>query len=151
MIVDMHTDEPDPLRRLEKVRRTTRDSKEMNEAIGARTLTDVGQFLPGALAGISARLIGRTGMMSRLNPVANTIVTNVPGPQIPLYFTQARMVMNYGMGFPVDGMALFHIITSYNGRIAISMTCCRDLLPDPGFYADCLESSFRELREAAVL
>jgi len=151
MIVSMHTDEPDALKRLGAIRESTRESKEMNEAIGARTLTDVTQFLPGALAGISARLIVRTGMMSRLSPVVNTIVTNVPGPQIPLYFTKARMVMNLGMGFPADGMALLHIITSYNGRIAISITCCRDLMPDPGFYAECLEESFRELYEAAVI
>jgi WS/DGAT/MGAT family acyltransferase len=150
MIVSMHTDIADPMARLEKVRKSTMQSKEMTRAVGARSLTDVTQFMPGALAGISGRLVARTGMMSRLNPVAHAVVTNVPGPQVPLYFTQARMVASFGMGLPLDGMSLFHAILSYNGSISIAVTCCRELLPDPAFYAECLAASFKELREAAV-
>lgn len=150
MIVSMHTDVADPIERLEKVHRSTRQSKEMTQAIGARSLTDMTQFMPGALAGISGRLVARTGMMSRLNPVAHAVVTNVPGPQVPLYFTRARMVTSFGLGLPLDGMGLFHAILSYNGQISIAATCCRAMMPDPGFYAECIEASFKALREAAV-
>ena len=48
------------------------------------------------------------------------------------------------------GIGLFHAVPSYNGAISICVTACRDQMPDPGFYADCLAESFRELREAAV-
>ena len=150
MIVSMHTDIADPIERLEKVHRSTRQSKEMTQAIGARSLTDVTQFMPGALAGISGRLVARTGMMSRLNPIAHAVVTNVPGPQVPLYFTRARMVTSFGLGLPLDGMGLFHAILSYNGQISIAATCCRAMMPDPGFYAECIEASFKALREEAV-
>ena len=126
------------------------ESKEMTRAIGARSMTDVTRFMPGMLAGISGRLVARTGLMSRMNPVAHAVVSNVPGPQVPLYFTGARMVAGFGMGLPLDGMGLFHAVMSYNGSITISVTSCRTLLPDPAFYAECLEASFRELREAAV-
>ena len=150
MFVTLHSDEEDPLRRLEKVTRSTKESKEMTEAIGARNLSDVTQYLPGALAGVAGRLVARTGMMRRMAPIANCVVSNVPGPQVPLYFTKARMVANFGMGLPLDGMGLFHAVVSYNGAITVSVTCCREEMPDPGFYAECLEDSFAELRQASV-
>ena len=113
-------------------------------------MTDVTQTMPGALAGIAGRLVARTGLMSRLTPVAHCVVTNVPGPQIPLYFTGAKMVGSFGLGLPMEGIGLFHAVLSYNGAITIAVTACRTQMPDPSFYARCLEDSFRELREAAV-
>jgi hypothetical protein len=60
------------------------------------------------------------------------------------------MVANFGMGLPMDGMGLFHAVLSYNGTITVSITGCREQMPDPGFYAECIEEAFSELREAAV-
>ena len=150
MIVALHTDEVDPVKRLRMVYRTTTNSKEMTQAVGARTMTDVTQTMPGALAGIAGRLVARTGLMSRMKPIAHCVVTNVPGPQVPLYFTGAKLVGSFGLGLPLEGMGLFHCVMSYNGAITVSITGCRDQLPDPSFYAECIEASFRELREAAV-
>jgi WS/DGAT/MGAT family acyltransferase len=150
MFVALHTDEADPVKRLEKVYRTTTSSKEMAEAIGARSMTDVTQTMPGALAGIAGRLVARTGLMSRMKPVAHCVVTNVPGPQVPMYFTGAKMVGSFGLGLPMEGIGLFHCVMSYNGAITVSVTACRDQMPDPSFYAECIEASFGELREAAV-
>ena len=150
MFVRLHTDEADPVARLEQVYRTTVSSKEMAKAVGARSMTDVTQTMPGALAGISGRLVARTGLMSRMKPIANCVVTNVPGPQIPLYFTGAKMVGNFGLGLPMEGIGLFHCVLSYNGAITVAVTACRTQMPDPEFYAECIEGSFRELREAAV-
>lgn len=150
MLVRMHTDEVDPVKRLEKVHRTTVVSKEMTEAVGARTMTDITQTLPGALTGIAGRLVARTGLMSRMRPIANCVVTNVPGPQVPLYFTGAKLVASFGLGLPMEGVGLFHCVMSYNGSITVAITACRNQMPDPGFYAECLEASFRELRQAAV-
>jgi diacylglycerol O-acyltransferase len=150
MFVRIHTDEADPVRRLEKVHRTTVSSKEMSNAVGARSMTDVTQTMPGVLAGISGRLVARTGLMSRMKPIANCVVTNIPGPQIPLYFTGAKMVGNFGLGLPMEGIGLFHCVLSYNGAITVAVTACRAQMPDPEFYAECMDASFRELREAAV-
>ena len=138
------------MRRLEKVYLTTVGSKEMTKAVGARSMTDVTQTMPGALAGIAGRLVARTGLMSAIRPIANCVITNVPGPQIPLYFTGAKMLANFGLGLPMEGIGLFHIVLSYNGALTVSITGCRDQLPDPEFYSECLYESFMELREAAV-
>ena len=150
MFVALHSDEADPVTRLERVYRTTQSSKELTQAVGARSMTDVTQTMPGAMAGLAGRLVARTGLMSRLTPVAHTVVTNIPGPQVPLYFTGAKMVATFAMGLPMEGIGLFHAVLSYNGDITVSITGCREQMPDPSFYAECIEASFRELREAAV-
>jgi len=113
-------------------------------------MTDVTHTMPGMLAGLSGRLIARTGLMRRIRPIANCVISNIPGPQVPLYFTGAKMVGSYGLGLPMEGIGLFHAVTSYNGVIAVCVTACRNQMPDPSFYAECIEASFRELREAAV-
>jgi WS/DGAT/MGAT family acyltransferase len=149
MSVTLFSDEADPIERLRKVYGGTRASKATAEAVGARTLTDMSQFVPGALAGLAARLYTRLGLANAVTPFLNTVITNVPGPQIPLYFTGARMVGLFGLGPVMDGMGLIHLVFSYSGRISISFTACRQMLPDPGFYAECLQASFDELLAAA--
>ncbi len=148
MFATLYTDTADSIERLEKVYHGTRESKAASEAVGARTMTDVTQFMPGMLAGLAARLYTRLGLANNVSPFLNTVVTNVPGPQIPLYFTGARMVSLYGLGPVMDGMGLIHPVFSYNGQISISFTSCRQMLPDPEFYGDCLQESFDELLAA---
>jgi len=74
----------------------------------------------------------------------------VPGPQIPLYFTGAEMKSNFSLGPPIDGMGLFHGLGSYCGRFNISVSACREMLPDPAFYAQCLQESFEEHLQASM-
>jgi WS/DGAT/MGAT family acyltransferase len=149
MAVTLFTQEADPLERLAKVQRGTQGSKATAEALGARTMTDITQVLPGSLAGLAARLYTRLGLANRVKPFLNTVITNVPGPQVPLFFTGAKMVGLYGMGPVMDGMGLIHPVFSFSGKISISITACRQQLPDPGFYAECLQASFDELLAAA--
>jgi WS/DGAT/MGAT family acyltransferase len=149
MMVTLHSQIADPLERLKRIHEASSESKELSNAIGARSLTDITKSMPGALMGLAGRVVARSGLMTRMAPVANCVVTNVPGPQVPLYMTEARMVANYGLGLPMDGLSLFHVVFSYAGTITVTVTCCREALPDPAFYAECLQVSFDELREAA--
>jgi diacylglycerol O-acyltransferase len=149
MTIKLHTGEVDPMKRLARIHGASKGSKELAQAIGARTLSDITHFMPGALAGMAGRLVATTGLMRRMNPIANCVITNVPGPQVPLYMTKAVMVAQYGLGLPMDGIGLFHAIFSYNGTVTVTITGCREQLPDPEFYAECLQVSFEELREAA--
>jgi WS/DGAT/MGAT family acyltransferase len=149
MSVLLRSDVEDPLARLEAVNAGTQQSKALTEAVGAKLMTDFSQFIPSSLAGLAARLYTRAGLASRIRPIFNCVVTNVPGPQVPLYSGGARLVTQYGLGPIVDGMALIHPVFSYCGEITISFTSCREIMPDPHFYAACIEESFHELREAA--
>jgi hypothetical protein len=106
--------------------------------------------MPSTLSGLAARLYVRLGLANRIAPMFNTVITNIPGPPVPLYMNGARLVTQYGLGPVFDGMGIIHPVFSYCGRITISFTSDRGIMPDPEVYADCLQESFEELRAAAL-
>jgi hypothetical protein len=130
------------------LRQATRESKEFANALGARTLLDMADLMPGGLVGLGARTSARLSLANRMRPVFNTTVTNMPGPRHRLYFAGAELVAMYGAGMITDGMGLIHPVMSYCGDITISFTSDREMLPDPAFYTDCLQQSFDELAAA---
>ena len=140
----------DPLARLHFAHESAKNQKAMSNAVGARELADMSKLAPAMVTGVAARLYSRLGLANRLSPMFNTVVTNVPGPQVPLYMAGARMTATYGLGPVMDSMGLFHAVTSYCGEIAVTVTACRKMMPDPAFYRECLEASFAELYEAAT-
>ena len=83
-------------------------------------------------------------------PAFNCVVTNVPGPKVPLYFCGAKMVAMAGTAPVFDSMGLIHPVYSYVDTIAVSFTADRDMLPDPGAYAAALRASFETLKAAAL-
>ena len=149
MLVALGTHIADPLERLGAVHDAAMNSKAMTAAIGARTMTDYSQFIPSSVAALAARMYTEMGLSDYTTPMMNCVVTNVPGPQRPLFFAGAQAVKMVGLGPIQDGMALIHPVFSYCGEIAVSFTSCREVLPDPGFYSECIQASFEELREAA--
>ncbi len=138
----------DPLERLDAVHRSAAASKQMTNAVGAKLLTDYSQFIPSTTLALAARLYTQLGLGDQMNLPFNCVITNVPGPQFPLYCAGARLVTQHGLGPIYDGMGLIIPVFSYCGHINISITSCREMIPDPEFFADCLQSSFDELREA---
>ena len=149
LTVKICSDIADLMERLQAVRDGTVQAKAYNNAIGAKAMTDYTQFVPSTLTAQAARLASRWGLMSRVKPQFNCVITNVPGPPIPLYSTGAKMVANYGTGPVQDGLGLFHVISSYCGQFFVSATSCRGMMPDPEFYKGCLELSFDELHADA--
>jgi hypothetical protein len=122
----------------------------MTNAIGAALLADYAHFTPSTLSGLAARLSSRLGLANRGAPAYNTVVSNVPGPQVPLYMNGARVVAMHGLAPVHDGVGLFHGVYSYCGKVHVSATACREMLPDPHAYADALRRSFDDLGEAAA-
>jgi WS/DGAT/MGAT family acyltransferase len=151
MTVPLGTHIANPLRRLDTVHRATAQSKLVQEAVDARQMTELAQHLPGAMLGAGARLSTDVGLATPPAgpPPYNTVVTNIPGPQHPLYSGGARLVAMYGLGMVHDNMGLMNVVSSYCGQLTISFTADRDMMPDPAFYAECIESSFEELATAA--
>ena len=149
MTVQVRSDIADPMERLLAVHEGTSQAKEYTNAIGAKAMTDYSQFIPSMLTAQAARLASRWGLANRINPQFNCVITNVPGPPVPLYTTGAKMVASYGTGPVQDGLGLFHVISSYCGQFTISATSDRAMMPDPGLYKQCLQDSFDELVAAA--
>jgi hypothetical protein len=147
--VSMATDVEDPLERVATIARATAAAK-LDTAIGAQNLSQMSELLPGALMGSVQRAVTRAANRRGRAMGMHTTVTNVPGPQTPLYFCGARAVIITGMPPIVDGMGLINGIGSYNGTVPVCFTADRDMMPDPEFYEECLEESFAELLEAAT-
>ena len=99
-------------------------------------------------AALATRLYTEYGLADRMNVPFNCVVTNVPGPQVPLYSAVARLVTQFGLGPIFDGMGLIFPVFSYCGYIMISLTSCREMMPDPERFGRCLEESFAALKEA---
>ena len=145
MAVPLHTNIADPEQRLQAICESTRDAKAYTNAIGAKSMMEVANFIPMNLAVLGSRVAAEQGLANFTTPTFNTVITNVPGSPIPLYSSGARHVRGWGLGPCVDGDGLFHSVGSYCGEITIGVTCCRVMMPDPSHYAELLEQSYAEL------
>ena len=149
MIAPLGTHIDDPLERLAYVHSQTINSKAMTDAIGARNMTEMSKVSPALFMALGAQLYTRLGLADRLGPPFTTVVTNVPGPPVPIYSCGARLESMMGLLCLTDGMTLGHVVQSYCKEATIAFTADRKVMSDPEFYADCIEQSFNELRNAA--
>ncbi len=149
MVAPLGTHIADPAERLLYVHSQTVNSKAMTDAIGARNMTEMSKVSPALFMALGAQLYTRLGLADRVGPPFTTVVTNVPGPPVPIYSSGARLESMMGLVCLTDGMGLGHVVQSYVDEATIAFTADRELMPDPEFYAQCIEDSFTELREAA--
>lgn len=148
MLLNLRTDIADHFERVKAINEDAVSSKVYANAVGIERISTLVDSIPTGLASLSARAMAVTGLTAR-TPVTHTIVTNVPGPQFPLYFCGAKASLWIGAGCLVDGMGLFHTVNSYNGTVFVSFLSCRQMMPDPEFYHQCINASFKEHLEAA--
>jgi WS/DGAT/MGAT family acyltransferase len=143
MFVPLAVGEPDPVARLEAVRAVTADLKERQQAVGAAFLSDLTQYAAPTLMGMAARLAHR-------QPFFNLIVTNVPGPQTPLYCMGGRMLEAYPVVPLTQNLSVVVGILSYCGQLHLGLFADRDAFEDLGVLAGGIEDSFAELRKIAA-
>ncbi len=138
-------DVADPVKRLARIRKQTAASEVMSHAIGAHELTEFGTHAPAATLAITGKMLGSALLgAGRHAPLANCAIANVPGPSIPLYLNGARMTY-FSAIMPInDGLGLVFAVTSYDGKIIVSPTSCREQMPDPEVFAQCVRDSFQE-------
>jgi WS/DGAT/MGAT family acyltransferase len=149
MSISLATDVEDPVERLRAVQRSARESKEYASAVGARTMMELSQGLWPQVIGAGFKLATLAARTAGDFPMPmHTVVSNVPGPQVPLYLAGARLHLLTGMGPLTDMMGLFHGVISGVGKISINFVSCRELMPDPQFYRQCLQEAWDELEAA---
>jgi WS/DGAT/MGAT family acyltransferase len=147
--VSMATDLHDPIARIERIMATTTKLKSQG-AQSMSQMMDLAQSMPGNLAGTVQRALVRTVNRTGRSLGVHTIVTNVPGPQVPVYFCGAKAVFMSGMAPVVDGMGLINAVGGYGGIVPICFTADRAMMPDPEFYEHCIDDAVSELLEQAA-
>jgi WS/DGAT/MGAT family acyltransferase len=132
----------DPIRRLEAVTRAMEGLKRSKQALGAEVISRFNDFAPPTLLAQAARLNFSTRLF-------NLTVTNVPGPQVPLYLLGRELEDVFPVGFLPPNQSLFVAIMSYNGGINCGLLADYDSMDDLDVIADGIERSIAELLEAA--
>ena len=143
-MVPLPLDERDASAALGRIRDTTAHLKDAKEALGAEVLAQVGEWTPSTLLALGSR------MLTRALPF-NLVVTNVPGPQVPLYLLDARMRDTYGLIPLTDYLCLGIVLFSYDGQLCWGFTCDWDLMPDLHDFVLDVRAAFDALKAAAGL
>lgn len=142
MLAPLYVDIADPVKRLAAERVALERLKAHDQAGSFSAITDFSNRL-------SPLLHALTGQLAPANFLINTVSTNIPGPQIPLYLNGHKLLAWCPLGITAANIGLFNAILSYDQKLTISATVDPTLMPDPWFYANCLHESFAELLAAA--
>jgi WS/DGAT/MGAT family acyltransferase len=140
-VMPVHSEIADPLERLQAIREGAVKAKAMVGLVGKDLTKHVYDLLPAAASELFTNKV--------MLPTMNIVVSNVRGPDVPLYLAGAQMVAFAPVSIAINGIGLNVTGFSYHGTLWICAVACRDMMPDPGFFADCLRSSFGELVAAA--
>jgi WS/DGAT/MGAT family acyltransferase len=139
-IIPLPIAEADPRAQLEWIHDLTEELKETNQAIGVEMMNQVQEWTPSVLLSLGAQAMS--------GPI-NSIVTNVPGPQIPLYFHGARLRAIYPMVPLMEGMGLGIALTSYAGTMGIGFNSDPDIVPDVELFVERFKGAMERVAEAA--
>src|SRR5215208_3860423 len=142
MIAPLFVGIADPVERLRAERTAMERLKAQDQAGGFYAMTSQPNTAP-------AWVQAWAGQFETPQTMLNTVTTNVPGPQIPLYLAGHKLLASFGFGMLSANIGLFNAIGSYNQMLTIGATVDPTMVPDVWFYAECLERSFAELRDAA--
>jgi WS/DGAT/MGAT family acyltransferase len=142
-MTDLPVAERDPVRRLARVRETTARLKDSRQALGAQVLAAVSEWTSSTLLSAAVRLAMRSRPF-------NLVVTNVPGPQIPLYMVGARLQACFPMLALVQNQGLGVALFSYRGLLCWGFVADWDLIPDLHDFVRDVDRAFEDLRQAAA-
>jgi diacylglycerol O-acyltransferase len=147
MLAVLPTQLADPRDRLQAVHQAMRAAKEQHDALPANLLADVTQFAMPALAGQAARMAARLRLVERAS-LFNLIISNVPGPNVPLYYAGAELLAYYPLSAIVDGQGLNITAMSYRDTLFFGVIACRELVPDVDRLTAYLEEELRVLTQS---
>jgi len=149
MMCNMATHIANPVERLAAIKASTLAAKNLTGSLKTVIPTDYPSlFAPWLMTGLMS-LYGRSKLANKVTPVANLIISNVPGPQVPLYLCGGLIKSWYPVSIPVHGMALNITVQSYQDSLFFGLTACRRAVPDVHDLAQYLGDALKELSKAA--
>lgn len=149
-LVDLGTHLADPIQRMNAIIASTAKVKEALVKLKSVLPTDYPSLLSPWLMGGAGKALfktyGRGGIAGKLPAVANLAISNVPGPQVPLYLAGARMVTFHPLSIVLHGLALNITVQTYAGRVDFGIVGDKQAVPHVQDLADALEAAFDEAR-----
>ncbi|AHH17954.1 wax ester synthase-like acyl-CoA acyltransferase domain-containing protein [Nocardia nova SH22a] len=149
LFTQLYTDIDDPVLRLEQIAEANRCAKEEHEVLGADFLQDWARYAPPNTFRLAMRAYSSLKLAERHPVVHNLVISNVPGPQQPLYFLGHRIDALFPFGPVFHGAGLNVTVLSANGDLDIGFIACRELVPDLDRMADAVHDTIAALLKAA--
>lgn len=140
----------DPAERLAHVMAASQAMKAQMAQLKSLMPTDFPSLGIPWLMQAGAMLYGRAKVAEKLPVVANVVISNVPGPQLPLYLAGAKMLTNYPTSIAVHGLALNVTVQTYNQSLDIGLMACGEALPETAELAAYVETAFMEFQALPV-
>jgi diacylglycerol O-acyltransferase / wax synthase len=148
MLAALPTDEADPEMRLQRCRTELRAAKQRHQAVPASLMGDVNDLVPPVLFDPAIRAMTSAAAHDALSPIANLVISNVPGPRSPLYCAGRRVREHYPVSMISDSMALNVTVFSYTDRLEIGLVGDRYLVEDLPGLADAFEKELDLLKQS---
>ncbi len=149
MFVPLPVHESSPLERLRLIRDGTKGAKEEHRALGADTLQNWAEHASPNTFALAARLYTGMRLADRHRPIANLVISNVPGPDFPLYLGGAELLAGFPLGPVMDGMGLNITIMSYRGVLYWGLVACARAVPRLWDIAAAIPAALADLLGAA--
>jgi diacylglycerol O-acyltransferase len=150
LFAKLGTDVADPVERLHLLAVANTHAKEHHKAIPADTLQDWAEFAAPRTFGLAVRMVAGLNLAERGPVIHNLVISNVPGPPVPLYFMGARVDALYPLGPVFHGAGLNITVMSNDGKMHVGLIGCRDALPDIADLAKDFTVELDQLYGAAV-
>lgn len=141
----LFTEIDDDKERLKALIAHTQRCREQTAWLDWEFADDAASLFPNTVADLFLKAAVGYQNARHTGPFFNTFISSVAGPHIPLYHAGAQMQTCYGIDSIYDNIGLAHNAFSYNNTLNIAINCCRNMMPDPEFYIQCLNRSFKAL------
>jgi hypothetical protein len=141
----------DPLERLRAIRESTKGAKEEHNALGADVLLNWTEHATPNVFSAAARAYTRLKLADHHRPIHSLVISNVPGPDFPLYLAGSELVAGFPLGPVMDGAGLNITVMSYRGVLNWGLVACAETVPRLSQLAQYIPDAIEELAAAAGL
>ncbi|MCY4045354.1 MAG: wax ester/triacylglycerol synthase family O-acyltransferase, partial [Cellvibrionales bacterium] len=148
IFASLNSDIDSPVERILRIHKNTDEAKEFGQEAPLKdALKLVGALSPRVTKMLVNAYVDNK-ITKHLPMKINTVISNVAGPNFPLYCSGAKLLNYHGVGVLTPGVGIFHLVFSYCGKLSVTILADRQMMPDPEFYRQCMDDAFAELQQA---